>query len=156
MVCGFRFLASCAHAASGPMRTPAAATAVAGITVALPRRNMRRLTLVRLSTSLMFVISPCSLYYCRSAIAAVTLQDLDPVAVGVLQEEEFRHQAAVAMEFANRCRRQPFGRDAGMVRGKILHRECDVAVTVAQRIWFGQAVINRQLQFELAGIAQQI
>ena len=57
IVCGVRFLASCAHAASGLMLIPAAATAAAGTAVALPRRKMRRLTLVRLSTSLM-IVSP--------------------------------------------------------------------------------------------------
>jgi hypothetical protein len=39
------------------MSMPAAATAAAGTAVAVPRRKMRRLTLVRLSTFLM-IVSP--------------------------------------------------------------------------------------------------
>src|SRR3954469_23670372 len=97
IVCGVRFLASCAHAASGLMVIPAAATAAAGTAVALPRRNTRRLTLVRLSISLMFV-SPGVVCFRLSAIAAVTLQHLDSVAIGILHEKELRHQRAVAME----------------------------------------------------------
>ena len=74
--------------------------------MALPRRKTRRLTLVRLSTCLMFVSPFVAAVWSRSAIAAVTLQHLDAIAVGVLHEEEFCHQRAVAMEFADRVRRQ--------------------------------------------------
>src|SRR5688500_136867 len=39
-----------------------------------------------------------------SAIAAVPLQNLDLVAVGILDEKELGHQRAVAMEFLDRVR----------------------------------------------------
>src|SRR5271166_2540768 len=73
IVCGVRFLASCAQAASGLMLIPAAAIAAAGTAVALPRRNTRRLTLVRLSTSLMFVSPVVAFGFDRSVTASASL-----------------------------------------------------------------------------------
>src|SRR5271166_279208 len=73
IVCGVRFLASCAQAASGLMLIPAAAIAAAGTAVALPRRKTRRLTLVRLSTSLMFVSPFVAYVFDSSAAASVAL-----------------------------------------------------------------------------------
>ena len=49
----------------------------------------------------------CSFAASLSAVAAVPLQDLDLVAVGVLDEEEARHQAAVAVELLDRLRADP-------------------------------------------------
>ena len=60
------------------------------------------------------------------------------------------------MEFADRRRRQPLGRDTQMFGGKIFHHECDVAVAVTRHVRFGPAVIDCQFQFKVAAVAQQI
>src|SRR5271166_4197240 len=73
IVCGVRVLASCAQAASRLMLIPAAAIAAAGTAVALPRRKTRRLTRVRLSTSLIFVSPLVAHDFDRSAAASVAL-----------------------------------------------------------------------------------
>jgi hypothetical protein len=76
MVCGLSVFASCAQVAEALM--PAAAAAAAGTAVALDCKKVRRVTRVRLSISLMDLISSScrvalSLASARSTVAAVPL-----------------------------------------------------------------------------------
>src|SRR5689334_22379239 len=66
-----------------------------------------------------------------SAIPAMPLQHLDPVAVGVGDEEEVRRQGAVAVEFLHRLRIEAFRGKAGMLGPDIGHHDGNMAVAVA-------------------------
>src|SRR4051794_23722584 len=122
----------------------AAATTVAAA-VAVVRRNSRRFRM-----RLLIVCLPGS-----SAVAAVPLQDLDLVAVRVLDEEEPRHQPAVAVELLDRLRGDAGLGQAPVLAVEVVHAEGDVAVAVAVRVGLGAALVQRQLDLEVRlGVAQ--
>src|SRR5690348_2980059 len=98
MVAGFSVRRSVAHAASGPIVMPAAATATAAGPVAAPRRKTRRRTEVRLSTSLISWFLPV----CFLAVVAEALQHLRLVAIRIGDEEEARERLAVVRHVAHR------------------------------------------------------
>src|SRR5262249_672081 len=90
-----------------------------------------------------------------SAIAAVPLQNLDLVAVGILDEKELGHQRAVAMEFLDRIGIESAPAHPPMFAVHIRDSNCDVSISVAMGVWLGAAVIPRQLDLEVVlGIAQ--
>ena len=68
------------------------------------------------------------------SIAAVPLQHLDLVAVGIGDEEEPRQQRAVAVELDDLARRQPGRLEAACSAVEIVDREGEVAVAVAELI----------------------
>ena len=72
-------------------------------------------------------------------VAAVALEDLDLVAVGVLDEEEPRHQRAVAVELLDVGGLQPELLEAPVLGVEIVDRERDVAVAVAVPIGLARA-----------------
>src|SRR3954451_6330969 len=122
----------------------AAATTVAAA-VAAVRRNSRRFRM-----RLLIFVPPGS-----SAVAAVPLQDLDPVAVRVLDEEEARHQAAVAVKLLDRLRGDAGLGQAPVLAVEIVHAEGDVPVAVTVRVRLGAAVVRGQLDLEIGlGVAQ--
>src|SRR3954466_14778779 len=122
----------------------AAATTVAAA-VAAVRRNSRRFRM-----RLLIFVPPGS-----SAVAAVPLQDLDPVAVRVLDEEEPRHQATVAVELLDRLRGDAGLGQAPVLAVEVVHAEGDVAVAVAMRVGLGTALVQGQLDLEVGlGVAQ--
>src|ERR1700742_596438 len=147
MVCGVRFFAPCAQADRAVTARPAA---TAGTAVAVPRRNMRRLTCVRLSTFLIIAfLLPWSAFFVCSAIPPMLLQYFDAIAIGIGDEEKLRHQRTLAMELLHRARLQPFTNTTRMFVVDAVHHECDMPVPVAQRIRRRAVVIDRQLQFEI-------
>src|SRR5882672_357164 len=97
IVCGVRFFAACAQADRAVTVRPAAA---AGTAVAVPRRKIRRLNCVRLSTSLI-IASPLPFigFVVCSTIATVLLQYFDVVAIWIGNEKELRHQRIITVEF---------------------------------------------------------
>src|SRR5215475_14955170 len=112
MVCGVRFCTS------RPQASPVWMTAAPEMTraaVPTPARNRRRSTpmlpppILLLSGVIAFPPLFCDQNLSRSArrrsaVTSVSLQDFDLVAVGVLHEEEPRHQRAVAEELLDRVR----------------------------------------------------
>src|ERR1700722_1248457 len=83
------------------------------------------------------------------SISAVLLQDLDLVAVGVLQEKETRHKLAVAEKLLDRVGLQGRLLKPRMCGIEIVDGERDVAVAIAVRIRLGAARIDRQFDFEV-------
>ena len=84
------------------------------------------------------------------------LQDLDLVAVGILDEKELGHQRAVAMEFLDRIGIEPALDEAPVLAIDIWNGDRDMAVAVAVRIGFGAAVVPRQLDLEIVFRIAQI
>src|SRR3954453_14233062 len=109
----------------------AAATTVAAA-VAAVRRNSRRFRM-----RLLILCLPGS-----SAVAAVPLQNLDLVAVRVLDEEEPRHQATVAVKLLDRLRGDSGLGQAPVLAVDIVHAEGHVPVSVAVGVGLGAAVVQ--------------
>jgi hypothetical protein len=85
----------------------------------------------------------------------VALQDLDPVAVRVLDEEEARHQRALALEFLDVGRIEPLLLEAAVLGVQVADRKGDVAVAVAMLIRLLAALVDGELDLEVAlGVAQ--
>ena len=73
--------------------------------------------------------------------------DFDLVAVGVLDEEEARHQRALAVEFLDRVDPVP-RRHPRMFGVEIVDGESDMAIAGAELVGLGAAVIDGQLDLE--------
>jgi hypothetical protein len=69
-----------------------------------------------------------------SPIAAAPLQDLDLVAVGVLNEEEARHQCAVALKLLDLTGLQPHERKPHAFRTAIVHAYGQMAIAITMPI----------------------
>src|SRR3954453_12808943 len=124
---------------------PEAATTTVAATVAAVRRNSRRFRM-----RLLIVCLPGS-----SAVAAVPLQDLDLVAVRILNEEEPRHQPAVAVELLDRLRGDAGLGQAPVLAVEVVHAEGDMPVAVAMRVGLDAALVQGQLDLEVRlGVAQ--
>jgi hypothetical protein len=83
------------------------------------------------------------------------LQDLDLVAVRILDEEEPGHQGAVAEELLDVERLQTLVLEAGMLGIEIVDREGDMAVAGAMLLRLSLALVPGQLDLEvILGIAQ--
>src|SRR3954467_781185 len=117
----------------------AATTTVAATVVVAVRRNSRGFRM-----RLLIVCLPGS-----SAVAAVPLQDLDLVAVRILNEEEPRHQPAVAVKLLDRLRGDAGLGQAPVVAIEVVHAEGDVPVAVAVRVGLGAALVQGQLDLEV-------
>src|SRR3954453_14034187 len=88
-------------------------------------------------------------------VAAVPLQDLDLVPVGILDEEEARHQPAVAVELLDRLRVDARPLEPDVLGAQVVDAESHVAVTVAQAVGLIPALVQRQLDLEVGlGIAE--
>jgi hypothetical protein len=83
------------------------------------------------------------------AVAAVPLQDLNLVAVRVLDEEEPRHQAAVAVKFLNRLRADPGLAEPRVQAVEVVDAERDVAVALAVGVGLGPPLVQGQLDLEV-------
>src|SRR5277367_403589 len=149
-VSGFRALTSRPQASPRQIRAPLE------MTIALTParvRNARRSRpcgwgIALLDMMVFLLICRCLLFCVVSAVSAVALQNLDLVAVGVLDEEETRHQRALAMEFLDRIEIDPRCRHARMFGFEGVDGESDMAITRAQFVRLSAAVIDRQLHFE--------
>jgi hypothetical protein len=86
----------------------------------------------------------------------VLLQNLDLVAVRVLNEEEPRHQHAIAVELDDIAGLQPGGFEPRMFGVQIIHREGDMAIAVAEVIGLGSALVDGQLELEIRFSVAQI
>src|SRR5690242_13748755 len=94
IVAGESALASSAQTSS--MLTAAlVATATTGTAVAAPLRKTRRLCLLRRSTSLMAFLRG---FFDWLVETSAPLDHLDPVAIGITDEEEARQRPAVVLE----------------------------------------------------------
>src|SRR5271170_5687989 len=148
-VSGFRALTSRPQASPRQIRAPLEMTIVL---TAARVRNARRSRPCGREIALrdMMVSSSCRcLLFCVvSVVSAVALQNLDLVAVGILDEEETRHQRALAMEFLDRIDIDPRCRHARMFGLEGVDGESDMAITGAQFVRLGAAVIDRQLHLE--------
>jgi hypothetical protein len=80
----------------------------------------------------------------------VLLQDLDLVAVRVLDEKESRHQRAVAVELDDVAGFQPGRLEARMLGIEITDGKGDMAVAGAQVIRLGGALVDGQLDPKFA------
>jgi hypothetical protein len=80
-----------------------------------------------------------------SPIAAAPLQDLDLVAVGVLNEvlneEEARHQCAVALKLLDLTGLQPHGRKPHAFRTAIVHAYGQMAIAITMPIGLGTPLV---------------
>src|SRR5215470_18716042 len=134
-VCSSSICSDIAQAPLGSTRiVPVPATAAApAVVTAVVCRNWRRFMPDRLISDLP---SPLVLL-----VSSVPLQHLDLVAVGILQEEEPRHQSAVAVEFLDRVRGQPRRHQARMLAVEIVDREGDVAVAAAVTVGLGLPLV---------------
>src|SRR5215510_6407568 len=148
-VCSSSILSDIAQAPLGSTRivpAPAAAAAPAVVT-AVVCRNCRRFMPDRLMSDL-----PSRLVL---LVSSVPLQHLDLVAVGVLQEEEARHQAAVSVELLDRIRCQPCPDQPRMLAVEIVDREGHMAVAATVAVGLGLSLVPGQLDLEIVlGIAQ--
>lgn len=87
------------------------------------------------------------------------LQDLDPVAVGVLHEAEARHQRAIPKEFLDRSRRKALRREARVFSGQVVNCDRQMAVAVAVAVAVGLAATPSQrsadsLDTSTSGVAE--
>ena len=85
----------------------------------------------------------------RPSVAAVVLQDLDLVAVGILDEEEPGHQRAVAVEFLDRLAVDPGSLRSALLGLEIVDHDREMAVAVTERVGRRAAVIDGQLDLEI-------
>ena len=86
----------------------------------------------------------------------MSLQHLDLVAVGVLDEEEPRHQPAVAVELLDVRRVQPLLLEPSVLGVQVIHREGDVAVAVAMLIGLVAPLVDRELDLEVVVRVAQV
>jgi hypothetical protein len=85
----------------------------------------------------------------------VALEHLDLVAVGVLDEEEARHQRALAVELLDVVGIEPLLLESPVLGVEAGDRERDVAVAIALLIRLLAALVDRQLDLEVVlGVAQ--
>jgi hypothetical protein len=85
----------------------------------------------------------------------VALQHLDLVAVGVLDEEEPRHQPAVAVELLDLGGLQPELLEPPVLGVEVVDRERDVAVGVTVLVGLAAPLVDRELDLEVVlGVAQ--
>src|SRR5688572_30686285 len=136
-------------------RLPPTATAITPAELAA-RKARRSIIVVDISFPPL-VSAACAAVDCSgSAIAPVLLQDLDLVAVGILDEKELVHQRAVAMEFLYRIGVESALDDTPMLSMEVRHRDCDVPIAIAMPIGFGAAVMPPQLDLEIVCRIAQI
>jgi len=91
-----------------------------------------------------------------SAVAAVALQNLDPVVVRIGEEEEPGHQGSVAHERDDLLGFQPGRAAAGVLGVEIVVAERHVAVALAQRTWLGAGLVQGELDLEVGFRVAQI
>src|SRR3954464_9796799 len=125
---------------------PEAATTTVAAAIAAVRRNSRRFRM-----RLLIVCLPGS-----SAVAAVPLQDFNLVAVRILNEEEPRHQPAVAVKLLDRLRGDAGLGQAPVVAVEVVHAEGDVAVAVTVRVGLGAALVHGQLDPDIVPAIAQV
>src|SRR5262245_41007057 len=80
--------------------------------------------------------------------AAAPLQNLDLVAVRILDEEKSGEQAAVPVEFDDLARLEPRGLKARVLAVEIIDADGHMAVAVPQLVGGGAALVDRQLDLE--------
>src|SRR5262245_50048187 len=85
----------------------------------------------------------------HSGVAALTLQDFDLVAVGILHEEEPRHKRSIAMELLDGSGIQSRLAQALMLTVEIVGRDGEVAVAAAVRVRLRASMIDGQLDLEV-------
>src|SRR5262249_3192189 len=133
-VCSSSICSDIAHAPLGSTRiVPVLAAAAPAAVTAVVCRNCRRLMPDRL-------IADLPSRFCL-LVSSVPLQDLDLVAVGILQEEKPGHQPAVAVEFLDRIGRQAELRQPRMLAVEIVDREGHVAIAAAVGIGLALSLV---------------
>src|ERR1700722_1197673 len=138
-VSGFRPLMSSAHASDALSNAPVEVIAIEAAKPLADRcRNPRRESACLAGAVSVAVMGVSSCFSCprfvellRLLEAAVPLQHLDFVAVGIFDEEEARDQFSVLVELDDLARLEPFGLETAMLSVEVLDHEGDVAVAVA-------------------------
>src|SRR6476659_8831869 len=129
-------------------RPVVAATATAGGTAPAVLWKLRRSILLRRSISLIASSLVCVVLCCvsrgsASARTAAAVDDLDTVAVRILDEEEARDASAIARQFAQRAGLEICRPHARVLAVQVIHHHREVAVTVAEHVGGDATIIDR-------------
>ena len=89
-------------------------------------------------------------------ISTVLLQNLNLVAIRILDEEELRHQGAIAKELLDIRRLKAEFLMPPVLSLQVIHRDGNVAVAVAMGVGFLSIMVDGQFQLGAAFLIQQV
>src|SRR4029077_10367981 len=101
-------------------------------------------------------ISSTPIWYRQLLIAAMFLQHLDFISIGVVDEKELREQSPLALEFLHRFRIEAQRLEVRVFFRDIIDGNGKVAVPVSVRVRLGPAVVYGQLELEVVFRVSQI